>query len=437
MVGDRPVAERVFRQAELWYNRGNLTRGGGIMKSRTIRRQGLWVLAIVLTALLVVTSCAPGPAAPPTEGNVVEIGALPVLTGGGGSADQPAFRGFLDYVRYFNEEKGIPGVTLEVLWRDSATDVNRFLSGYRVLVDRGVPVIWSDLTIAYGGLGAILEKDQIPFLAGGPTATAVYPPGWMFGAWATDGEAGAVVLDYFRENWGEDRPPRLQLFVSETTFGREPAAEMTKYAESTGFEVLPLEISPLVVIDASTQLIRIQERGADLVYIQNIFTAGGPIMRDVERLGLQDKMQFGGTGMVMGGHIIRMAPVGAEGFLAARGLPWIDETDIPGVKTMLDMEMEYHGEVYDAPEYQSGWFYAAIVCEAVKRAVEDVGYENLDGAAVKRAFENMKDFNAAGMAKITYGPEDRRGCETFAVYQVQGGKIVRVSDYEEVPILVP
>jgi branched-chain amino acid transport system substrate-binding protein len=405
--------------------------------NRIMRGKGLWtILAVAVVAVFLLAACAP-PTTPPPGQNVVEIGALPVLTGGGGSADQPAFLAFQDYIRYSNEEGLIPGVTVEVAWRDSATDIQRFLSGYEMLADRGVPVVWSDLSIAYGGLGARLERDQIPLFAGGATATAVYPPGWIFDAWATEGESGALALDYFMDNWGEDRPPRLQLFVSETTFGREPAAEMTKYAESTGFEVLPLEISPLVVIDATTQLIRIQERGADLVYIQNIFTAGGPIMRDVERLGLEDKMQFGGTGMVMGGHIIRMAPVGAEGFLAPRGLPWIDETEIPGIKTLVDVEMKYHGEVYDTPEYQSGWVYAATVCEAVKRGIEEVGLESLDGLAVKRAFENMRDVDVAGMVKITYGPEDRRGCETFAVYQVQGGNIVRVSDWRQAPILVP
>jgi len=405
--------------------------------NRIMRGRGVWtILAVGVVAVFLLASCAPPTTLPP-GGDVVEIGALPVLTGGGGSADQPAFQGFQDYLRYSNEEELIPGVTVELAWRDSATDIQRFLSGYEMLANRGVPVIWSDLTIAYGGLEARLERDQIPLFAGGATATAVYPPGWIFDAWATEGESGAIALDYFMENWGEDRPPRLQLFVTETTFGMEPAAEMTKYAESTGYEVLPLEISALVVIDATTQLIRIQERGADLVYIQNIFTAGGPIMRDVERLGLEDKMQFGGTGMVMGGHIIRMAPVGSEGFLAPRGLPWIDETEIPGVKTLVDIEMKYHGEVYDSPEYQSGWFYAATVCEALKQGMEEVGLENLDGAVVKRVFENMRDVDIAGMAKVTYGPEDRRGVQRFAVYQVQGGKIVRVSDFVEAPILVP
>jgi len=73
----------------------------------------------------------------------------------------------------------------------------------------------------------------------------------------------------------------------------------------------------------------------------------------------------------------------------------------------------------------------------VKRAWEDVGYENLDGVAIRRAFENMKDFNIDDMAKITFGPEDRRGSTSYAVYQVQEGKIVRVSEWREVPLLIP
>jgi len=394
------------------------------------------ILAVVLIALLLLAACAP-PTTPPPGGKVVQIGSLPVLTGGGGSADQPCFLAFQDYVRYFNEEKRIPGVTIEVLWRDCATDVQRFLSGYHMLADRGVPLVFSDLTLVQGGLGALLEKDQICLVTGGVTEPVVYPPGWMFAAWATEGEAATAVFDYFMENWKEERPPRLQLFVSETTFGREPAAEMTKYAESAGFEMLPTEFSPLVVIDATTQLIRIRGRGADLVYIQNIFTAGGPIMRDVERLGLQDQMQFAGTGWVLTQQMIDMAPVATDGFLTPRAIPWIDETEIPGVKLITDIQLEYHGKVEEDPVYMAGWVYGAISCESVKRALEEVGYENLNGLAVRRALESMKDFDVDGMVKITYGPEDRRGSQTYAVYQVQGGKIVRLSDWQEVPILVP
>jgi len=394
------------------------------------------ILALGLVALLLVIACAPPTTLPPGE-KVVEIGHIPLLTGGGGTADQPSFLAAQDYVRYFNEEKGIPGVTIKLVWRDCGTQQAGFLSAYRMLVDGGVPVMFSNYATILEGLKPQLEKDQIPFVTGGGTRPTIYPPGWIFADAPPRGEWATAVLDYFMQNWREERPPKLQFFILDSTWGREVAEEATKYAESTGFEVLPLEVCPHVVIDSIPQLLRIREREADLVYIQHIITGAGPIMKDVERLGLQDKMQFAGTDSVVGESLIAMAPVSVEGFLSPKALPWIDETEIPGIKTMIDRQLKYHGKVQERPEYVGGWFDEAIVCEAVKRALDEVGYENLDGPAVKRALESMKDFDVDGLAKISYGPEDRSGCSSFAVYKVQGGKIVRVTDWREVTILVP
>jgi hypothetical protein len=100
---------------------------------------------------------------------------------------------------------------------------------------------------------------------------------------------------------------------------------------------------------------------------------------------------------------------------------------------MTDRQHLFHGE----PVYMSGWVYGALLCETVRLAIEQGGYENLGGPAAKKALESMKDFDVDGMAKFTFGPEDRRGTQTYAVYQVQGGKIVRITDWREVPILVP
>jgi ABC-type branched-subunit amino acid transport system substrate-binding protein len=410
------------------------------MKNRVAKQiqRGVTILAVALATLLLFTACAPAATTPPVEGKkVVEIGDIAILTGGGGSAEQPAFLGRQDYVRYFNEEKGIPGVTIELMWRDCGTQIPKFISSYRMLVGSGVPVIYSSYPTPLEGLKPQLEKDQTPFVAGGVTGSLVYPPGWVYCVWATPGESATAVFDYFMESWTEERSPKLQLFVLDETYGRSPAAEVTPYAESIGYEVLPLEVAPHVVIDATPQLLRIREREADLVYIQHIITGAGPIMRDVERLGLHDEMQFAGNEFILGEPLIKMSPVAAEGFLAPRPSPWKDETEIPGIKTMVDTQLKYHGKVHEDPVYISGWVYGAILCEAVKRAGEEVGYDNIDGPAVKGALENMKDFDIDGLAKITFGPERRRGTRDYAVYEVQGGKIVRVTDWREVPILVP
>jgi hypothetical protein len=76
------------------------------------------------------------------------------------------------------------------------------------------------------------------------------------------------------------------------------------------------------------------------------------------------------------------------------------------------------------------------MCEAIRRAVENVSYENLNGTAIKGAFNNMKDFDVYELASISYMLNDNRGSTRMAVYEVKEGKLVRVSDWREVPILV-
>jgi len=73
----------------------------------------------------------------------------------------------------------------------------------------------------------------------------------------------------------------------------------------------------------------------------------------------------------------------------------------------------------------------------MKRALEDVGNHNLDGPVVKRVLESMKDFDVNGMSKATFGPEDRRGVQEYALYHMRNEKIVRLSDRRQAPVLAP
>jgi len=407
------------------------------MKNKMSKQKhpGGTVLALALAALLLLTACAPAPALPAER--TVEIGLLGCLTGAGATAEHPCFLGVLDYVTYLNEEKGIPGLAIELVWRDTGTEVVRAITNYNALADRGVPLIMCNDGRPVEALMSQLEKDQIPLFTGNTQTNFVYPPGWIFPAWATHAEAATLVFDHFMGNWKEERPPKLQFFIMDSLYGWDMVEDATTYAESIGFEVLPIEVGAHVIVDATIQMLRIREHGADLVYFQHIITGAGPAMRDAERLGLTGEMQFASNADILGEALIEMVPVGAEGFLAPRALPWVDETEIPGVKTIVDKQLEYRGKIHEGPEYMAGWVYGAIMCEALKRALEEAGYENLDGPAVKRALESIQDFDVDGIVKITYGPEDRRGTRDFALYQVQGGKIVRITDYREAPILVP
>jgi len=404
------------------------------MRNRMVKgkRLGIAILAVALAALLVLSACAPRPS---VEEKTAQFGWIMPLTGGAAAAMEPALQGGQDYIRYFNEQEAIPGVCIECLWRDTGLQYALARSHYERLVPRGVLLIGNSESYFLLGLKERFERDEVPVVDFGyGFHEALYPePGWIYSMAPTVGEQAAFMLQYFMENWKEKRPPRLAFVGIDTTWAYQPRIA-TEYARSLGFEVLSPEVVPIVVLDATPQLLRLREAGADLVYIQATPEAAGPVLRDAERLGLLDQFQYAGHFAAMGDRTIKLAGAATEGFLVSRQYPWFTETEVPGIKLMMDNMMKYHGEVRRDAEYFSGWVGVAVICEAISRAIENVGYENLDGRAIKEALDGMKDLDVYGLASITYKPDDHRGATKMAVYEVRGGETVRISDWREAPV---
>jgi len=100
--------------------------------------------------------------------------------------------------------------------------------------------------------------------------------------------------------------------------------------------------------------------------------------------------------------------------------------------------VRYRGEIDTQEDGASTLLSTPVAIEAIRRAMEDVGYENLDGRAVKEALDTIKDFDPHGMGKgITYTPEDHRGSASVKIYEVQGREVVPITDWREAPMLVP
>jgi len=408
------------------------------MRNRMAKGKRVWpILAIGLIMLLLLTACA---SAPPTEeGKVVRFGYMSPFTGPG-ATEAIALSAVLDYLEYFNEEQRIPGVTLQVTWVDVQIHLSKFASAYSRLRDQGIFIMMSNQTQGIEAYHSRFERDQIPLYTGNPCKEYVYPPGWYYFRSPTWGEQAAANFDYIMENWQEERPPKLALMLVDTGLGKQPLPEAADYAESLGIEVLPLEFLPssYMVLDATVQLLRISQGGADFAYITGIQPTAGPILRDAERLGLLDEIQFMGMESTGGSPLIELAGAAGEGYLYGRTIPTFGEVEVPGVKLMLDKQMEYRGRQAKEDEYITGWVGASIICEAIRKAVENVGYENLDGPAVKEGLDSIKDFNVYGLATITYNPPyDHRGSDKLAIYQVRGGEIVRVTDWRSAPTLMP
>ena len=400
------------------------------------KRVGIATLAVALAALLLVTACAPG--LPVVEKKVVQIGLVAPLTGAPSAAVQYGFRNLVDYRRYF-EEIGVPGVTIQpgvtikLAWADSGFETPRAISAYQKFVERGVVFLYLFAPGEAEALKARCERDEVPAITGAVTDALMYPPGWIYAFNPTESEKFAVVADWITENWQEERPPRVAFIGTDTTYGRATEVMGTKYAENIGIEMLPMEIVPYMPLDTSVQLLRLLERGVDFVYITSLSETVVPIMKDAERLGLTGKIRFGGYENSQSTALLEALGPTAEGYFAPRASPWYKE-----VSFLTDMYMRYRGEIDTPGDGANVLMYGPVVIEAIRRAIEEVGYENLDGRAVKEALDSIKDFDPHGMnKKLTYTPEDYRGTATVRIYQVQGGEVVPITDWREAPMLVP
>jgi len=406
------------------------------MRIRMVKGEGVGIaiLVLALAALLLFTAC--GPAAQPTErGKVVRIGWITALTGPVAGPVQYAHWVIEDYIKNANDENLVPGVTLVLDWEDARLDLVRELSAYRKMIDRGDPIIIGVADAA--AFMDMVEKDQTPLLNMAISPESIYPPSWTYCVFPLWEESFAVWAQWVVDNWEEDRPPRVGLIGPDEVSG-PPSIERAKpYVEELGMELLPSELIPWVPLDTTTQLLRLKAREADYIYLCTIWSGAVPILKDAERLGLLEDIQFAGAEGSLAQGLLRAMGATIEGYSTPRSYPWAMEMDYPGVKLVHDMRERYGGSLdFQGTEAQTLAF-PVVAVEAVKRAVEKVGYENLDGLAVKEGLDSLRDFDVCGVQEISYTPEDRRGTDTARIYVIQGGTPVPVSDWMVVPMLMP
>lgn len=408
------------------------------MRSMLPKQGAPWIalVVMVLTAVILFTSCAPG--APGAEKKVVKIGAILPITGPAAAIMQYGWRNMVDYYNYYNE-KGVPGlelppgVTIELVWGDSGYEPTRAISVYE-RIHGDVVCLHVASPVEAHAVKSRLERDGIPAMTFAVDEVMMYPPNWFFSVFCTESERFAAVCDWIMANWHEDRPPRVAMLGTDTVTGRAPEVMGLEYAQSVGIEMLPYEVIPHMPLDVSSQLLRLKERGADYVYITTIWSAAIPILRDAERLGLIGKMRFG-AGLEDNIAVPLLETLGplAEGYFGARCCPWYEETPI-----LYEILRQHQGKLDTTGGGATTLLYAPVPIEAIRIAIQKVGLENLDGRAVKEAFYDIKNFDPHGIGRpVTYTPEDHRGTPLTRIYEVQGGKVVPVTEWKEAHMLVP
>ena len=448
-----------------------------------MRRKAYALLSFVILASLVLSACGaqatptateppatepPETEAPPTEppirdcasgleGETIVFNSQAGLTGPLSTILGLTFvNGMNDGAADINAAGGICGAMVEINLVDTQYDATQEVAAYQIIRDSD-PMPFSIST--YGSaasvvLAPLVNEDHVVNFAAGLNARAFYVPrdGWTVGVAPIYADQFAGFLDYVADNWETIKPEGAGDSIVVGVIGWDNAfgdgattAETLAYAEGLGIAVLELEKHPLTAdADMVTPLQSLALQGANVIYYQGLGAWTAMLIGTIRALEMWDTVVVGGVNWSMNADVVNVLGESAaamNGYYGVFPSLWWNDTDVPGVQQVIAaFEAGGYPDSDKSVSYilsYAGMYAWATIVEA---AIDDVGFENLDGDAFFDAFKAMGTVSALDL--FTYDVRDGTRAPRVAqirqaVFDGTNVNFVVVQDFFELPDMRP
>ena len=400
-----------------------------------MKKSRKWVgLFILLLMLLVVQVGAAGCAPQVPAGVEIRIGVMGGQTGPA-AADVVAVVEELEHVfNYMNEvEGGIDGVKLS--WRiiDNKGTPEGAIMAYKELRDTFAPHIYFAVEDYYLlGIKDTIEEDQaVIFTASAIQPQAFIPASRFFSLTIPIPDGFAGYVQWILENHEGPGMPKIGVLY----WGDVPTGAQWRMAQAwvmkQGVELEAVEYS-IRAIDLKPQLLRLRDAEVDYIWMLGVSGNAALAIRDFLGLGLGGKIPFTFNEYVVADQLLGMVGEGAEGFYVYRSeVPYSDGTEAA----------ELYNKIWQQATGEDKWSdnrllltLKAAITEAVMQAVDNVGWENLDSAAIYDALTGLTEIDTGdNVQDFGYGSTKRIGVSTIKIARFTKDGTVSVSD----PITLP
>jgi ABC-type branched-subunit amino acid transport system substrate-binding protein len=377
------------------------------------------------------------------------------LTGPIATAAVAIDRGLRDYLRWAQDERNdpIPGLKVNLVWEDTAYSADRYVPTYKKFKDSGAVLLINESSTANSVLGELVRADRVPLISPGtgyipgffPREVARKGPSYIFFDRPPYPDFFAAVATHFLAQWkagGFPGKPKAMFITWDTPYGRGPVELGTLWAQSAGFDMLPAQLFPSGTTDLTQQLLKAQELGANLIYMNSVEGHFAMLVKGARRLN----MAFGvGPGKVMpvGGSeshnddLLRLAADAAEGVWAVSSYPNWDE-DVKAVKWAKEIQTRYHGNVDARGNYFMGFTFGRLAWETLKQTAKKYGPDKVTRENITHTLTEIRGLDMWGAAPaFTYGANERRPFRAMHVHAVNHGRWVRVATVETPWIVAP
>lgn len=398
------------------------------------------ILCMAIAAITLVPLSACSSDEEPSSGvKTIKVGALIDLSGPAANAYRTVLWLTQDWIRHVNEEDPIEGVTLELVSYDTKYDTSRTKPGYDWLREQGAVCIAAITGPDQTALAPYTEGDQFPVFGFAMTSQILANPGWTFASQNLYEYYFYTMLEYISRQWNYSamgRKPRIGGVGWTVGTGKAGLDGANAYclAHPDKFEwVAALYANPGTVSWYSEI-----EQLKSCDYIVHSISGSGSLTfcaQLAEKKYYVPQIHAPGSSYQMGALTDHAGSLVMDRHLICADSPlWTDE--YPIVQTYKDLLYANHSEAeadeqyYKYTTYLSTIFGVHLTTEVIRQAVENVGAEAVDGAAVYEAATQAK-LEFPGLGVYQYDAATRTARQVCMIYEYSaiGGKFVALTDY--------
>lgn len=375
------------------------------------------------------------------------------LSGPMGPLMVAAIPGSYDYCEWYNKTKGgIKGVPIKSVLLDNAGKVGEGISAYesfRLKTPKPAIVLITPTFVAEALRDRTFQDGIVEFFDGGSNS-ALFPVKYTIGMSNQYAASAAGALAWARKKW-PGKVMKIGLLTWDNAFGKGIVDDQfKKWIESQpNMELVGVELFKPTDVDVTTHVIRLKNKGANWIIDNTLGNGPVTISKTLKNLGLLSQDINDGTpGKIhricgpwgMSDDVIRLGGGKnglMQGAIGVRYVASFAEKDNPGIKLLLKSMKEHkRGPNVMTMYYAHIWAKLDVVTHVIEKIVERDGWKGVTGKNVWKEITNLKNYNALGLADVTFSP-NYPVLEQGKVFMVKNGEIEPVSEYVLLPNMTP
>jgi branched-chain amino acid transport system substrate-binding protein len=413
-----------------------LTRQLSRMQNRSVPRVAL---VVPLLVALLLTACGPASTAPgatttattaPTTAPVVPgVTATEVVVGSWGPQDGPAGAyGTIDrtvdaYFKKVNDEGGINGRKIRFIYENDSYQPAKTVAAVKKLVEE------DKVFALVGGLGtaqnaAVMDyivQNNVPHVwpATGTTALAVPLKKNVYAVQLNYTTEATLATQYALDQMSTKK---IAVFYQNDAFGKEGLDAVQAELKKRGLAAAAAVSYETADTNFSAQALKLQTSGADTVIIYAVPKPGGSIIAEIGKIGYAPKLLS--SSVINDPAIFQLAGAAINGMLIEAYLPAFDDVSNPKIVEYQAFMAKYAPKEQIGGFTESGYAYAQVFMEALKRAGKELTREGF-----MQNLDQMKDFTGSLVPSLSYSATDHAGVKAAYFQAAKDGKFVTVTGY--------